>query len=808
MATRKIVIDGRVFATEASERGMGRYVEHLIRAFTHSGFEVVVLVASARDLSPERLPSGARAELLWAGDDARAFTGSLNQFLVAENAAAYVDATPFLPPARYDVFACPVIAVLFDLIPMRFPVDYFGAAYSTMQPYVNGIARVKKADAVVAISHVAKRHALTYLGVPSAQVLVLEPAVRAEYLEALANSPTSPARHAPLTCIQGAHRSKNFPRAIPFLERVSRQCGCDVEVIVPTHSQRAAAEGARADPGARIRISGAVSEAEKVRLQAASLAVLHLSLEEGYGIPLVEALLLHKAVICLDTEINRELLDMRSGGDAPPGALLLDDLALDQPGTLDRVERFLNGVARDQRFTGDRAALLRRLVDLQRSAPRVATDALDVACRRFVEWHTQLGMSVTAPSELGRCGVSDYSHALLRDPGENRYAFLLGSAPQELELIGHVRLLPIEVLPLVRARTKGVLFHLAVSDALLRGFDAVADQSTNRDALVIHDAGSYLPGILMHVAASGNYRPLFDRYLRDEPSDVRMLSVSWLTASPSHPGLSEQIFLELDRNFRSSWLRSFRGRMLSHHPVFDSLSDGPECRTVASGLHADSEIRRRSFYVPMPIDARASPGVVRFARKVRWALGLGPGDVLVTCAGSVVRGKYLQELANVVCRVNRNRADTTPRRVLLMLAGRVLEPDVLAGVRRTFETAGVSESLVQLFESDETRFDSILVASDIVAAFREQRRIQMSHSLVRALALGRPVVTNEGSGFSEGAGVLVCHDAAIDADLCRHLERLIGSAEARQHQSEAAYDRYRQMHTVPAFFNRLESSNA
>ncbi len=787
---------------------MGRYIEHLMRAFTDSGFEVVVLVASASDLSPARLPSGARVALHSAGDDALAFTASLNRYLLAEDAAAYVDATPFLPPARYDVFACPVIAVLFDLIPMRFPLDYFGGASSAIQPYVNGIARVKKADAVVAISHVAKRHALYYLGVPRAQVLVLEPAVGTEYLEAMAKSPPSPARHAPLICIQGAHRSKNFPRAIPFLERVARQCGREVAVIVPTHAQRAAVEGARTDSGARVRISGAVSEAEKVRMQAGSHAILHLSLEEGYGIPLVEALFLHKAVICLDTEINRELLDMRSGGDAPPGVLLLDDLALDHPGTLDRVDRFLKDAAGDQRFTGDRAALLRRLVALQRSAPRVATEALDVASRRFVEWHTHVGMSVTAPTELGRCGVSDYSHALLRDPGKNRYALLLGSAPQELELIGHVRLLPIEVLPLVRTRAKGVLFHLAVSDALLRGFDAVADQSTDRDALVIHDAGSYLPGILMHAATNGNYRSLFDRYLRDEPSEIRMLSVSWLTCPPSHPDLSEQIFRELDRNFRSSWLRSFRGRMLSHHPVFEVLADRPERGTVASALHADSEIRRRAFYVPMPIDVRANPGVVRFARKVRWALGLGPEDVLVTCAGSVVRGKYLQELANAICRVNRSRGDAAPGRVLLLLAGRVLEPAVLEEVRQTFEAAGVPEALIQLFESDETRFDSILVASDIVAAFRGQRRIQMSHSLVRALALGRPVVTNEGSGFSEGAGVLVCHDAAIHADLCRHLERLIGSIEARQHHSAAAYDRYRKMHTVPALLNRLESSNA
>ena len=64
-------------------------------------------------------------------------------------ATAYLDATPFLAPLRYDLSACAVIAVLYDLIPMRYPRDYFPTfAPGALEIWKNGSVRAATSSPV------------------------------------------------------------------------------------------------------------------------------------------------------------------------------------------------------------------------------------------------------------------------------------------------------------------------------------------------------------------------------------------------------------------------------------------------------------------------------------------------------------------------------------------------------------------------------------------------------------------------------------------------------------------------------------
>jgi glycosyltransferase involved in cell wall biosynthesis len=808
MRQETVVLDGRVFGTEAADRGMGRYVEHLSTAFASAGYEVVMLLLAATDMRGVRLPVHGRTRIISSPDgDPLRFTVSLNRLLVEERAVAYVDATPFLAPTRYDIYACPVIGVIFDLIPMRYPADYLhGDPKGSLDPYVNAIARLKKADALIAISHVVSRHAQTYLGIPKRKIDVLQPRARAHYERRAARAAEPVRANGAVTCIQGAHRSKNFPRAIPFLEQLGRRAKARIEIIVPTPEQRARIDLARSDPKADIRVSAGLSEENKFALQSHSRVIAHLSLEEGYGIPLLEALLLHKPIICVDNEINRELLRIGPREAAPAGVLLLDDPTLESDRALDLAARFVSAPDAKQ-LHERRAALIRSLLDLSAAAPAVAAHAIEIARRSHDGWHEKLGISVAAPAEFGSCGVSDYSHALTREGTANRYVLLLGPAPNELQLLPQARLLPIELLSEVRPMLRGVLFNLAVSDSLLRAFDAIATLSDPSDVLVVHDAGSYLPGILMDAAEHGNHHRVFSRYLKDESSDVRTLATEWLSAPPSDQAVAERVFLELDSKFLSAWLRAFRGQLISHHPAFDSISAEDPAGILAQ-THQESEIRARTRYLPMPIDDRANPGSVRFSDKIRWALAIDRYDVLVCSAGSIVRGKHLPALARAICRINRERLDADGvGRVVLLLAGRVLEANVMAEIRSSFNVDDLRDCLFQVYETDETRFDAMLLASDIIVAFREQRRIQMSHAFARALALGRTIVTNEGSGFGDSKGVTICRDSALEEDLVAQLRELVGSVSARRALSFGARQRYRQGHSVLSFFERLRSGH-
>ena len=796
-----VVIDGRVFGTEAADRGMGRYVDHLAELLVAAGHRVMMLLPGPQIASPYAR-RGVDVCVLSLDEDPASCTVQLNRFLAQAAATLYLDATPFLPPMRYDVHACPVVAILYDLIPMRFPKDYFGSVEGyPMDVYVNGLARVRKAERVIAISDYVKTHALRYLGIARDRVAVIWPGLRSEYAAfAHAATPGSPGEGG-IVCIQGAHRSKNFPAAIPFLERLGVASGLDVDIIVPTPSQRTLIEAARDSTLAGVRIVNSVNERRKFDLQRNARVVAHLSLDEGYGIPLAEAVYLYRPVVCLDNAINREIL----AGTPDPraaGVLMLDDPALASDATLRAAADFV----RDSE-TGSIEAARRPIIDTlnvrQELAQATLDDVVKGAHAEFARWHRRAGLGVVTPTEIGSCGVSDYCHALLRSDSP-RYAILLGAAPREMQLMGQLKLLPIALLDDVRHRTPGVLFNLAVSDSLARALDAIAEASTPEDVLIIHDAGSYLPGLLFQAAARGDRKPIFQRYVAGESPEVRELSRRWLADPSADPGDTERRFLDIDRRYRSTWLRKFRGSLVSHHAAF--ANQGTRAADeILSLLPAESEIRTRARFAPMPIDARANPGVLRLAGKMRWALGLARQDLLVCCAGSVVRGKHLDAVARVIARLDSERGDArAPGGITLLLAGRVLEDALFAAIRSEFAARDCPSRLVQIVETNETRYDALLLASDVVVAFREQRRIQMSHSYVRALALGRPMITNEGAGFDDTGVAAICRDGELEGDLERHLVRFRDDVATRLAFAKASQAAYRRRHTVNAFFAGVE----
>jgi hypothetical protein len=309
----------------------------------------------------------------------------------------------------------------------------------------------------------------------------------------------------------------------------------------------------------------------------------------------------------------------------------------------------------------------------------------------------------------------------------------------------------------------------------------------------------------MQAAARGNHRVIFERYLRGEADDVRTLSRRWLDAPNLNGEETGALFLQLDRMFRSHWLQTFRGSLVSHHSAFDR-QESREADDILSLLPLQSEILKRARYTPMPIDVRANPAVARLAGKMRWALGLAHHDLLVCCAGSVVRGKYLDVVAQVIARLNEERGrKKAGDSIMLMLAGRVLDDALFAAMRAEFAARGADHRLLQIVEGNETRYDALLMASDVVVAFREQRRIQMSHSYVRALALGRPIVTNDGAGFDDSDAAAVCRDDRLDQDLEEHLLLLRDTASVRLSLAASSQSRYRSRHTVEAFFARVES---
>ena len=101
----------------------------------------------------------------------------------------YHATTPFIGPIVPNFDAVPLVATLYDLIPLVYPRHYFGAAagrhprvyYEYGPPplffLIRGLQLVTRAARVLAISASARDDARAYLGYPSERATVAYPAV-------------------------------------------------------------------------------------------------------------------------------------------------------------------------------------------------------------------------------------------------------------------------------------------------------------------------------------------------------------------------------------------------------------------------------------------------------------------------------------------------------------------------------------------------------------------------------------------------------------------------------------------------------
>ena len=174
----RILVDGRVFSTVAHDRGMGLYVRHILSLLAGSGHKVSVLLFRNCHLGRDdtvfsrysihfvdRDPNISQDDAVARSRGCHQFTALLSELIDTDGYDIYVDATPFLGPERLDLFTCPVIAICYDLIPLRYP-DFYLRTEPQRAAYYNGLARLYKADSVVCISQTTCDEAARYLSVP------------------------------------------------------------------------------------------------------------------------------------------------------------------------------------------------------------------------------------------------------------------------------------------------------------------------------------------------------------------------------------------------------------------------------------------------------------------------------------------------------------------------------------------------------------------------------------------------------------------------------------------------------------------
>ena len=339
--------------------GVGEYIHTLVRSYTAAHDDAVTLFTSSwKDRPSSSVANELRARLV----DRRVPVSVLNylwhriEWPYIEDLAGETDVAhslhPLLIPARRAAQIVTVHDLFFLLNPERTQAE-IRRDYAELAP-----SHARRADAVIAPSAYTKRLVAEHLGVAPERIYVCSPG--APTWRTLGRAPTVPsdgyllflgtleprknvevlldayvellsrARHVPRLLIAGGAS----PDARPWLDRMAQD-------PLRTH----------------VSYKGYITQDQREGLYAGARALLLPSLDEGFGIPVLEAMSAGVPVVTSNRgslpEVAGDAGILLEPGDVSAWAATIERLATDTPWT---AELACKGIERAKAFTWERSS--------------------------------------------------------------------------------------------------------------------------------------------------------------------------------------------------------------------------------------------------------------------------------------------------------------------------------------------------------------------------------------------------------------------------------------------------------------------
>ena len=313
-----LLVDARpVDHPTARQRGIGRYVTGLLRGLHEIDAPLVALVGS--DIEAEVLTDAIPGLNLhrWSPRIVREHATPGTWYVATQLMLHPIPLDPI--PSVITRARLPVAAVMYDVIPYRFPDQYQVEPNARRQAQLRApLART--VDAMLAISKFSAITAADELAYPIERIRSIGAGVEDQFVPPSVRQLPRPTRVLPgqvdryVVSVTGGDERKNTEgllRAWGLLDPAIRT-GRHL-VIATAHSPAVLRrwEGWADDAGIRDEVvfTGSVTDDEMVAiLQGAELAVMP-STEEGFGLPVVEAAACGTPVICSNVSSLPEVLE-------------------------------------------------------------------------------------------------------------------------------------------------------------------------------------------------------------------------------------------------------------------------------------------------------------------------------------------------------------------------------------------------------------------------------------------------------------------------------------------------------------------
>ena len=318
MSLSTLLVDARPLDhPTARQRGIGRYVTGLLAGLRDVGAPAIALYGSdaEADVLADTVPGIATQR--WSPGVVRQHATEATWYLATQ---LMLHPIPLDPIPRCITHArLPVAAVMYDVIPYRHPDVYLTDPNARVQAELRApLARTT--DVLLAISDFAADTAADELAYPRDRIVTIGAGVEARFAPAVDDPRARDRRALPdeigryVVAVAGGDERKNTEGLLRAWAHVDRAVGTDVHlVIVAAHSpsllERWRSWAADAGVLDRVVFTGALDDDELVAvLQGAALAVMP-SLEEGFGLPVLEAAACGVPAIASNVSSLPEVLD-------------------------------------------------------------------------------------------------------------------------------------------------------------------------------------------------------------------------------------------------------------------------------------------------------------------------------------------------------------------------------------------------------------------------------------------------------------------------------------------------------------------
>lgn len=726
-------------------------------------------------------PAWAEPTLGGLGDPASHLRRSaeFQDWIYRQDVDLFHSTTPFLlwEPINSRFDACPLVATLYDLIPLVFPDRYLTEPYR--EPYLRALAHVKGATRLLAISQSALTDASLYIGFPKERIDVASPLADKIFRPL----PYSDARltvrrlirhlHIPkrfVLTVSATHHTKNLDGLLKAFALLAPSVRAELPLVVCCHLNvyekeqldRTVDELGISDS---VIFTGLVSDLALAALYNCATLVVHPSRYEGFGLPVLEAMSCGTPVI---TTLQSSLPEV--AGDA---AILVDseapeafaDAIFEAYGDPARREWMgLRGLEQASRFT--EVELARATIASYRkaiSSPQPIT---------FAGPERKLRVAMWTPLPPQQSGIADYTVELLQELTRHCEVEIFADDHFQPDTQVSHRFIVHSFKAFERRHAQDP-FAVTIYQMGNSKFHWYMYPSLTRHPgiVVMHDLG------WSHV--------MYDRLMAEgRPDQFRTELVEQEGAHALD---------EFERGIvgltGTAYLR-FCDQFLSAHPMLGRIISS----SLAQIVHSEEGRRQLQGRYPDAFPQVVEMGVANVypanrrieVRRARSALGYSESTLVLGAFGIVHPAKRLESCLNALPRVIENHPDT-----MFVVTGRTLEDHYLPELGDLADRLGIADHVRFNGQVSSSEYHRQLIACDAVLNLRSPTVSHMSATLMRAVAAGKPVIITDLQDWA-GLGDDFCMRVPSGPQeievLETHLLKIAGNPSLRKHMAAAAYE--------------------